>query len=373
MAGLLGSLNGLGGLLGNAVQYLAYGPNWRDEVAQNKNALQLQQLQLQGLLGARAQAQEDATTGQKFGALLGGYNPGNVDAQAYNAQNAGDPLQMVTTQARRMTPDAMALQGLAATPSGARVMEGNPMLKAMMTPQKLGPGDVVASPMGGTLMANQPLPKRQNLPEGMMYDASGNPVPVPGYEQMRARIAAAGRAPAAPQFSSTILDNGNIGAFDTRTGRVIDTGQRATRPPSPQAQASADKQTAWNMYREARDGLIAGLSGSNTGPVAGRVPAITSAQQVAEGGVSAMAPVLKQLFRVSGEGTFTDRDQALLLEMVPTRMDNPAARDAKIANIDRIVRAKLGIPADTPTSPGGAAPADPLAGIASYMQKYGGR
>jgi hypothetical protein len=56
-----------------------------------------------------------------------------------------------------------------------------------------------------------------------------------------------------------------------------------------------------------------------------------------------MAPVLKQLFRVAGEGVFTDRDQALLLQMIPTRTTRPEARAAQIENIDKIVKAKLGM------------------------------
>lgn len=120
-----------------------------------------------------------------------------------------------------------------------------------------------------------------------------------------------------------------------------------------QDQKSADLNSAWNLYETARDGLMTSLEGSATGPVAGRIPAFTAAQQTAEGGVSAMAPVLKQLFRVAGEGTFTDRDQALLLEMVPTRADRPEARGAKIKNIDAIVRAKLGVaPSQAVTTPG---------------------
>lgn len=99
----------------------------------------------------------------------------------------------------------------------------------------------------------------------------------------------------------------------------------------------------WKTYEEARRGLLGGLSASETGPIAGRVPAVTTAQQTAEGSVSAMAPVLKQIFRVAGEGVFTDRDQELLIRMVPTRTDTPAARKAKMENIDNIVRAKLGI------------------------------
>jgi hypothetical protein len=107
-----------------------------------------------------------------------------------------------------------------------------------------------------------------------------------------------------------------------------------------------DQLAAFNLYETARDGLISGLSGSETGPIVGRVPAFTTEQQVAEGGVAAMAPVLKQLFRVSGEGVFTDRDQQLLLDMVPTRKDRPEAREQKIKNIDNIVKAKLRISGD---------------------------
>lgn len=111
------------------------------------------------------------------------------------------------------------------------------------------------------------------------------------------------------------------------------------------------------QYQAAISGLRSGLANSATGPLAGRLPALTANQQIAEGSVAALAPVLKQLFRAAGEGTFTDRDQALLLEMVPTRTDLPAAREAKLQNIDNIVRAKLGqggiygaAPADAPQS-----------------------
>jgi hypothetical protein len=100
----------------------------------------------------------------------------------------------------------------------------------------------------------------------------------------------------------------------------------------------------WQTYNQAKKGLLAGLAGSETGPLAGRMPAVTTAQQVAEGGVSAMAPVLKQIFRVAGEGTFTDKDQELLMQMVPTRKDNPDARQQKLDNIDNIIRAKMGKP-----------------------------
>lgn len=120
-----------------------------------------------------------------------------------------------------------------------------------------------------------------------------------------------------------------------KRARIAEIGNKTT-------QQNNKLDTTFDLYEAAKEGLLSGLEGSVTGPVMGRIPAVTSAQQTAEGGVSAMAPVLKQIFRVAGEGTFTDRDQALLLQMVPTRADTPEARNNKIRNIDNIVRAKLG-------------------------------
>jgi hypothetical protein len=94
------------------------------------------------------------------------------------------------------------------------------------------------------------------------------------------------------------------------------------------------------MYDTAMSGLTEALGGTVTGPVAGWLPALTTNQQVAEGSVAAMAPILKQLFRGAGEGTFTDKDQELLIAMLPTRKDTPEARIIKVQNIDAIVRAK---------------------------------
>lgn len=107
---------------------------------------------------------------------------------------------------------------------------------------------------------------------------------------------------------------------------------------------------AYTLYDTARQGLESALSGTPTNPLSGRLPAVTAAAQTAEGSIAAMAPVLKQLFRQAGEGVFTDKDQALLMQMLPTREDHPEARRAKLANIDAIVRSKLGIADDQQAS-----------------------
>lgn len=167
-----------------------------------------------------------------------------------------------------------------------------------------------------------------------------------------------------PQTSKTVkpdlkpiygMDGSVLGEalIDTNTGvarvgqRSFGPGQYTTQKPDEntvkQGQEQKNKMNAWNTYKEARFGLLEGLKGTTTGPVVGRMPSFFATQQIAEGSVAAMAPVLKQIFRVSGEGVFTDKDQQLLLDMVPKRSDEPEARAAKIKNIDRIIMAKLGV------------------------------
>lgn len=139
--------------------------------------------------------------------------------------------------------------------------------------------------------------------------------------------------------------------FAAQTAQAEANAARLKKEAEASVTAAADNterdranQATYGIYESGMRGLYGGLSGATTGPVVGRLPAVTASQQVAEGGVAAMAPVLKQMFRAAGEGTFTDKDQTLLLAMLPTRTDLPAARDAKIANVDNIVRAKLGMP-----------------------------
>ena len=163
------------------------------------------------------------------------------------------------------------------------------------------------------------------------------------------REAARDRAANRPQGQVQVVNTEN-GIFrvmpNGEMAPLIDPATGKTLMPKASAgkAAKTDVDKTMDLYVAASNGLISGLDNATTGPLAGRLPAMTTSAQIAEGGVAAMAPVLKQLFRVAGEGTFTDKDQELLLNMVPKRTDTPTARQEKIKNIDNIVSAKLGIP-----------------------------
>ena len=98
---------------------------------------------------------------------------------------------------------------------------------------------------------------------------------------------------------------------------------------------------ALNLYNVGMRGLAGALGGTTTGPIVGLFPALTVNQQVADGAVAALAPILKQMFRVAGEGIFTDRDQELLLQLIPTRRTSPEAVASILWHVDAVVQAKL--------------------------------
>lgn len=136
-------------------------------------------------------------------------------------------------------------------------------------------------------------------------------------------------------------------AMRTNAALQQDMGKAQVAAQTEQANTARSNGSAARVYEQGMSGVYQGMQGTSTGPVVGRLPAMTTEQQIAQGSVAAMAPVLKQMFRVAGEGTFTDKDQDLLMQMVPTRTDTPEAREAKMANVDNIVRAKLNMPPPT--------------------------
>jgi hypothetical protein len=122
---------------------------------------------------------------------------------------------------------------------------------------------------------------------------------------------------------------------------VIDSVGRA-KALVKRAEEERSNTKALNVYTTGMGNLARTLDKTVTGPFAGFTPALTSNAQIAEGAVAMMKPLLKDVFRGAGEGTFTDADQKVLTDMIPTRDDLPAARAAKLAMMDAIIRAKLG-------------------------------
>lgn len=156
-----------------------------------------------------------------------------------------------------------------------------------------------------------------------------------------------------PEIAGAIATEKTIAEIKTKTAlepslnTAIDTAKNAAKTI---AKASADKKSnaiAWDVYNTGITTLQESLKNTVTGPLTGFIPAITESQQIADGAIALMAPLLKNVFRKAGEGTFTKDDQEILMAMLPTRRDKPAARIAKIKAVNSVVRATLGQPPDT--------------------------
>jgi len=161
--------------------------------------------------------------------------------------------------------------------------------------------------------------------EGLTNDVAGSEATIAGAKSGASEAAKLdSQLNKLPQVKSAVL---------RAEQQVSELGDRRTK--------DAQNQITMSMYDTAMADLERGLAGTTTGPLAGRLPAVTSDQQIAEGAVAVMAPLLKAMFRTAGEGTFTDKDQELLMGMLPTRKDTPEAREAKISGINAVVRAKL--------------------------------
>lgn len=121
-------------------------------------------------------------------------------------------------------------------------------------------------------------------------------------------------------------------------------------------QRSNDK--ALGVYETAMGNLTKALDNTITGPFIGFTPAMTSNAQIADGAIAMMLPLMKDVFRGAGEGTFTEGDQKILTDLIPTRNDNAEARASKITMLDSMIRAKLKTAPVAETQQGGLSEAE---------------
>ena len=113
--------------------------------------------------------------------------------------------------------------------------------------------------------------------------------------------------------------------------------------------AAARKQAKSNaqglrVYEAAISKFADAVDANAGGTISGLLPTITDNRKVLDGATKVMAPVLKDIFRQSGEGTFTKDDQDMLLGMLPGPKDGPSVAAKKLDMVDTIVKEKLGAP-----------------------------
>lgn len=295
----------------------------------------------QGLINLGANlmsASGPAPVRQNLGSLLGQSLLANQQYQQQSGDNALK-TQLLMSQIQRNKQKQRSKPTAVMGPDGKPIFVGEeeaigqqPYMKAGGDRGAYQPGDYTPPSWAKFLKSNDPADLERYITPRQEY------------------------SPSFQNVTQTLPDGSTqTGTFDQRTGAYNWTGKIV--PPGKKATVDAQGReigkitgaregkapTAYAAFQAGVSSLTGAMDKTETGPLMGRLPAVTSAQQTAEGAEATMAPVLKQLFRDAGEGTFTDSDQALLMKMVPNRKDHPEARKAKIEMIDGIVRAKLGI------------------------------
>lgn len=160
-------------------------------------------------------------------------------------------------------------------------------------------------------------------------------------DQERARRIKAGLDPrAGSQFALSLQE-----LFERSAAQAG--GSEAGKSEQEKKALQVQNDKTWNIWKTAISSLEESLGNTATGRVVGLLPAITSSQQIADQSIAIMAPVLKNIFRESGEGVFTDKDQQILIDMIPDRGSNPDTIAYAIKMINDIVAAKLNQPTTT--------------------------
>ena len=79
-----------------------------------------------------------------------------------------------------------------------------------------------------------------------------------------------------------------------------------------------------------------------TGSLQGNLPAASQSSRMFETARTQMLPLLKDVFRKAGEGTFTEGDQRILTDLIPDRTMDAQEFDAAVRRLDAVVAMKAG-------------------------------
>lgn len=302
--------------------------------------------------------------GQQYGDLVG--DPARQEAKrrallAISAQlmQAGGPSRLPVSTGQAIGGALQAGQGASdeayQSAIQAAVMRHRMQPQPQEQPKPMAVGGRLIDPMTGRVIYEPPAEQKPAAPPQTREINRGDKVVTEewngtGWKEVGAAPRWQPQQPQTqePPKSRNINRDGKtvVQDWNPATRTWVDTASSPQWQPSDTKKSDADKNATWRTYQAARSGLVSALNETPTGKLVGWSPSFTADQQVADGAVAAMAPVLKQVFRSAGEGTFTDKDQEMLIAMIPTRSDKADSRRRKLENIDNIIKAKLGISDD---------------------------
>jgi hypothetical protein len=122
---------------------------------------------------------------------------------------------------------------------------------------------------------------------------------------------------------------------------LVTSAKERAKAAAKDESVARSNQKALNVYESAVSGLLEDFETASTGPIAGLIPAIGEDERVLEASINIMRPVIKGVVREAGEGTFSDQDQELIDQLIPSRNDTDEVARRKIKRLDAFIRSKL--------------------------------
>ena len=166
-----------------------------------------------------------------------------------------------------------------------------------------------------------------NLVDRNLVEGIERKVPLTEFEKKSLEANAAKSAMEQQKINETIRQNNKPTTADKK---VIADKKRQEKDYQAYKLVSTDLK---NTYKNIPDIL--------TGSLQGNLPAASQSSRMFETTQKQMLPLLKDVFRKPGEGTFTEGDQRLLTELLPNRTMNAEEFDVAIRRLDAVVAMKV--------------------------------
>ena len=166
-----------------------------------------------------------------------------------------------------------------------------------------------------------------NLVDRNLVEGIDRKVPLTEFEKKSLEANEAKGAREQQKINETIRENNKPTTADKK---VIADKKRQEKDYQAYKLVSTDLK---NTYKNIPDIL--------TGSLQGNLPAASQSSRMFETTQKQMLPLLKDVFRKPGEGTFTEGDQRLLTELLPNRTMNAEEFDVAIRRLDAVVAMKV--------------------------------
>ena len=129
--------------------------------------------------------------------------------------------------------------------------------------------------------------------------------------------------------------------------KINETIRKNNEPTAADKKVIADKKQqekdyqAYKLVSTDLKNTYQSIAANLTGSLQGNLPAASKNSRMFETTQKQMLPLLKDVFRKPGEGTFTEGDQRLLTELLPSRTMDAEEFNAAITRLDAVVAMKV--------------------------------